>query len=258
MSQRQQLERIMEIDRQVRSDLYPNANTLSKEMEVSRRVIFNDRDFMINRLGAPIEYDRKKGGWCYTDTTWILPNIMVSGGELLAFFLSIEVARRFLGTALEGTLRSAVDKIARNIRGPVSVDLETLRTHYTFAIPSLSIVSEQAILDIHRAISNNQKMWMRYYTASRDERTDRIVAPYHLYNMRGDWYLIALDDRRGEFRNFLVSRPLKIRRRTCQRGVRSTGMDRHMDMRNTCVSLWPIQIMSWKYDHKYVKTAREI
>jgi predicted DNA-binding transcriptional regulator YafY len=206
MSQRQQLERIMEIDRQVRSGVYPNANTLSKEMEVSRRVIFNDRDFMINRLGAPIEYDRKKGGWCYTDTTWILPNIMVSGGELLAFFLSLEIARRFLGTALEGTLRSAVDKIAKSIRGPVSVDLETLRTHYTFTVPSLTNVSEQAILDIHRAISNNQKMWMRYYTASRDEHTDRTVAPYHLYNLRGDWYLIALDDRRGEFRNFLVSR----------------------------------------------------
>jgi predicted DNA-binding transcriptional regulator YafY len=49
-------------------------------------------------------------------------------------------------------------------------------------------------------------MWMRYYTASRDAHTERTIAPYHLHNMRGDWYLIALDDRRGEFRSFLVSR----------------------------------------------------
>lgn len=58
MSQRQQLERIMVIDRSIRGGEYPNADRLAARMEVSRRVIFNDRDFMINRLGAPIENDR--------------------------------------------------------------------------------------------------------------------------------------------------------------------------------------------------------
>ena len=110
MSQRQQLERIMEIDRQIRDGEYPNADQLAKELEVSRRVIFVDRDFMINRLGAPIEYDRARGGWCYADETWILPGIFVTEGELLAFFLSVEVANNYLGTGLEKTLRSAVEK----------------------------------------------------------------------------------------------------------------------------------------------------
>ena len=58
MSQRQQLERLMAIDRSIRDDEYPNADRLAKRLEVSRRVIFNDREFMINRLGAPIEFDR--------------------------------------------------------------------------------------------------------------------------------------------------------------------------------------------------------
>src|SRR5271157_3816474 len=109
MSQRQQLERILEIDRRIRSGEFPNADRLAVILEVSRRVIFNDRDFMISRLGAPIEYDRVHGGWCYRNETWIFPNILVTEGELLAFFLSIEVARRYLGTGLETDLRSAVD-----------------------------------------------------------------------------------------------------------------------------------------------------
>ena len=54
MSQRQQLERIMEIDRRIREGEYPNAEKLAESLEVSRRVIFNDRSFMIYRLGAPI------------------------------------------------------------------------------------------------------------------------------------------------------------------------------------------------------------
>jgi predicted DNA-binding transcriptional regulator YafY len=206
MSQRQQLERIFEIDRQVRAGEYPNADRLAEKLEVSRRVIFKDREFMVNRLFAPIEYDYEKGGWYYADETWMLPNILVSEGELLAFFLSVEVARRYMGTAMEETLRSAVEKISQNIKGPVSVDLETLRAHYTFAAPVLAAVNEQVLLDLHHAIGENHRVWMRYYTASRDEHTERTVSPYHLYNVNGDWYLIAFDDKRKSFRNFSVGR----------------------------------------------------
>jgi predicted DNA-binding transcriptional regulator YafY len=211
MSQRQQLERIMEIDRAIRAGEYPNADKLAEKLETSRRVIFMDREFMINRLGAPIEFSREKGGWSYSDATWTIPNIMVSEGELLAFFLSVEVARRYMGTALEEALRRAVSKFSKNIRGPVSVDLETLRKNYTFATPALAGVDEQVLLDLHHAIGERRRVWMRYYTASRDEHTERKVSPYHLYNGQGDWYLIAFDDLRKEVRNFAVGRVEELR-----------------------------------------------
>jgi predicted DNA-binding transcriptional regulator YafY len=206
MSQRQQLERIMEIDRRIRDGEYPNPNQLAKDLEVSRRVIFVDRDFMINRLGAPIEFDRTRGGWYYADETWILPGIIVTEGELLAFFLSVEVAKQYLGTGLEKTLRSAVDKLSKNVKGSVTVDLDTLRSHYSFSTPTPLTANEQALLDLHHAIAGSKRVWMRYYTASRDEHTERTVHPYHLSNVRGDWYLVAYDEFRQGIRNFAVGR----------------------------------------------------
>ncbi|MHC1740620.1 MAG: helix-turn-helix transcriptional regulator [Anaerolineaceae bacterium] len=206
MSQRQQLERIMAIDRSIRGDEYPNADRLGEMLEVSRRVIFNDRDFMINRLGAPIEFDRQHGGWFYANKTWVLPGMIVTEGELLAFFLSVEISKRFLGSSFESSLRSAVEKISRGVKGPVSVDLETLRSHFTFSGQTLISTNEKVLLDIYAAINNCQCFWMRYFTASRGEHTERKVHPYHLFNMRGDWYLIAFDETRNEFRNFLVGR----------------------------------------------------
>ena len=206
MSQRQQLERIMEIDHRIRDGEYPNPNQLAKDLEVSRRVIFVDRDFMINRLGAPIEYDRVRGGWYYADETWILPGIIVTEGELLAFFLSVEVAKRYLGTGLEETLRSAVEKVSKNVKGSITVDLDTLRSHYSFSTPTLLDSNEHALLDLHHAIAGSKRVWMRYYTASRDERTERVVHPYHLSNVRGDWYLIAYDEFRQGIRNFAIGR----------------------------------------------------
>jgi len=206
MSQRQQLERILEIDRRIRAGEYPNPNRLAAEMEVSRRVIFSDREFMVSRLGAPICFDRRYNGWYYSDPVWMLPAVMVTEGELLAFFLSIEAARRYLGTALESPLRSAIDKIGKTINGPVSIDLETLRRHYTFAAPALTSVDEQTLLGLHTGIVTRRKVWMRYYTASRDAHTERVVDPYHLYNSQGDWYLVAFDERRQEVRSFLAGR----------------------------------------------------
>lgn len=206
MSQRQQLERIMEIDRRIRDGQYPNPNQLATDLEVSRRVIFVDRDFMITRLGAPIEYDRVRGGWYYSDETWVLPGIIVTEGELLAFFLSVEVAKRYLGTGLEATLRSAVEKLSKSIKGSVSVDLDTLKSHYSFTAPTLLATNEGALLALHQAISESKKIWMRYYTASRDDHTERVIHPYHLSNIRGDWYLIAFDELRQEIRNFSVGR----------------------------------------------------
>ena len=206
MSQRQQLERIMEIDRRIRDKEYPNADRMAEILEVGRRVIFNDRDFMINRLGAPIEYDREHGGWTYTDRTWMLPGMIVTEGELLAFFLSMEISKRFLGSTLETPLRSAVEKITRSVKGPVSVDVEALRSYFTFSGPALLAANEQALLDIHHAITNRFCIWMRYFTAGRGEFTERKVMPYHLHNFRGDWFLIGFDTLRNDYRIFLIGR----------------------------------------------------
>jgi hypothetical protein len=49
------------------------------------------------------------------DATWVLPNFFVTDGELLAFFLSVELTRRYLGTAFETPLRKLVDLLASSL-----------------------------------------------------------------------------------------------------------------------------------------------
>ena len=207
MSQRQQLERIFEIDRQLRAGLYPKAEDIAAKLECSRRVIFKDREFMVERLGAPIEFDRDKDGWYYTDPTWVLPTIMVNEGELLAFFLSVEVAQRYLGTALEGPLRAAVEKIAQSIKGvATTVDLESLRSHLSIAEPTAARTNEQLLLDLHDAVQNSYQIRINYFTAKRGEWNERTLNPHHLYHERGAWYVFGFDHLRHEMRNFHLGR----------------------------------------------------
>mgnify|MGYP001627219939 CR=1 FL=1 len=206
MSGRQQLERILEIDRQIRALKYPNARRLARELEVSERTIYQDRQFMVDRLRAPLAYDRRRGGWYYTDPNWALPSVLVTEGELLAFFLSVEVARRYLGTAFEGPLCSAVEKITAGLKSQIQVSLEDLRACYIFAPPPVVSVKEELLLELHRAIQCCRQVKIRYYTASRGCWQVRVVEPYHLYNLRGDWYLIAFDHLRRDMRTFHAGR----------------------------------------------------
>lgn len=206
MSGRQQIERIIEIDRQVRAGLYPNAVSLARELEVSERTIYQDRQFLLDRLGAPLAYDRRRGGWYYTDPTWVLPSVLITEGELLAFFLSMEAARRFLGTPFETPLRSAVAKITSSLKAPVDVSLDELRRCYAFASPPALGVREEFLLDLHKAIQEQRQVLIHYYTASRGCWQERVVDPYHLYNRGGDWYLIAFDHLRKAFRIFHTGR----------------------------------------------------
>ena len=68
------------------------------------------------------------------------------------------------------------------------------------------IVDGQLLIDLHQAILNRQQVWMRYYSANRGVVSERVVYPYHLHNFQGDWFLVAFDTFRSDFRLFLVGR----------------------------------------------------
>jgi predicted DNA-binding transcriptional regulator YafY len=206
MSQRQQMERILEIDRQVRAGMYPNAERLAQALNVGKRVIYNDRTFMLDRLKAPLATDRNRGGWYYTDTAYSLPNIMATQGELFAFFLSVEIAQRYMGTAFQEPLLSMLDKLAQTMTGDISVDLETLRQHYSFVPPPLLETNPQHLMTLHQAIQARQLIHLAYHANTTNEFSERIIEPYHLHNLKGDWYVLTYDPAKDDKRTFHVGR----------------------------------------------------
>jgi len=56
------------------------------------------------------------------------------------------------------------------------------------------------------AVSHVERVAVRYWTASRDEVTDRTITPRRMFVDRGDWYVEADDERSGERRTFRVDR----------------------------------------------------
>ena len=206
MAGRDQLRRILEIDKRVRSGLYPHPNALASELEVARRVIFNDRAYMINTLGAPLEYSRERQGWFYTQVNWMLPSVLITRGELIAFLLAIESAQRQLGPAIESELTAAIEKIGRGLSGTIAIDLEALRRHFTFASLPAARAEPSTLLALHEAIEGQNIVAMEYFSAHRGQSSRRKIEPHHLHNSSGDWYVFAFDRTKTKMLTFNAAR----------------------------------------------------
>jgi predicted DNA-binding transcriptional regulator YafY len=200
------LERLLAMDAAIRGGGYPNVAVFMDRFEVSERTVRGDLAFMRERLNAPLEHDRTRGGYYYSDSTYVLPTMFATEGDLLAFFLSVELTRRYLGTAFETPLRKAAAALALSLPDRVQLDMSLLAQHYTFQPGATASADPALLVALHEAIHERWPVEITYFTAGRGERNQRVIEPYQLYNVRGEWQVIAFDHLRNQFRHFAVSR----------------------------------------------------
>jgi predicted DNA-binding transcriptional regulator YafY len=74
LASRPPLRRLLAIDRLLRSNRYPNARGLAAELEVSRRTVSRDLEFLRDSLGAPLEFSPGHNGYHYTETDYSPPS----------------------------------------------------------------------------------------------------------------------------------------------------------------------------------------
>lgn len=201
--------RIYQIDKHIRSNAYPSIASLSEKLEVSRRTIERDIFYMRIYLGAPIEYDRAKRGYCYSSKDFGLPSISLSEGEAVAVFLAQKVLSQYKGTPFEKPIQRAMAKILCVLPEEISVDFSLFDSAISFATGELRGDKEEVARMfeiITQAIKECRVLKMDYYTASRDKETSREVHPYHLRHWQNSWYLIGYCCVRDEIRIFAVDR----------------------------------------------------
>jgi proteasome accessory factor C len=76
------------------------------------------------------------------------------------------------------------------------------------AAPNVAIDLErpQFLDTVRAAMEQREYLTVTYYTARRDERTERVLAPQAVFASQGDWYVIADDSMSGEERRFRIDR----------------------------------------------------
>lgn len=202
--------RLLRLDQQIRDGCYPNAQGFAAQCNCTSRQVHYDRKRLIE-MGAPLLWNAGHKGWFYTDPTWSLPAVYLNEGELLAFFLSVEIARGNGNPGLQSALMSAAAKISDSLTDRVSVDLNALRDGTSYHLSPAARVESEVYLQLQRAVAARHKVRARYYTATRGQWSERTLHPYHLHFARGEWILIAHDENRGELRCFNIARFQNLR-----------------------------------------------
>lgn len=200
------LERVLRMSTMIQSGNYPTVKTFMKHFEVSERTVLSDIEFLKNRFYAPLVYSRKHHGYTYTDKHWQLPILPIAQGQLLALFLSVELTERYLGTSFEEPLRDAIQQMIELLPHDVQVPMRELAHHYSIRLGASAKTPPEILLALQHAIQNRHPVDMLYFTASRGQENQRVIHPYHLINIRGEWNVVAYDLLRQSIRQFALPR----------------------------------------------------
>jgi predicted DNA-binding transcriptional regulator YafY len=205
-----QLERLLEIDRLIRSPKRQTAATLARELEVSERTIQTDIAFLKNRYFAPIAFHKSEGLY-YTDGDWRLPTVGLSQGELFALTLGARMLEAYSGTVYGVELRSAIARLAERLPEQVWVNLQQLvDENVLFRTGAELDLDPQVWQVLEMACQLKQRVLMRYYTAGRNDESERRLDPYVLHFTRNNPYVTGYCHKREMVRWFRVDRVRSI------------------------------------------------
>ena len=94
-----QYRRLLFIDQKLRDSSrggkLPNCTSLADEWETSPRTIQRDIEFLKWEMDAPIEYDRSRHGYYYSEPDFVLPALRIGEGDLFAICLAEKVLRQY-------------------------------------------------------------------------------------------------------------------------------------------------------------------
>jgi predicted DNA-binding transcriptional regulator YafY len=200
------LERMLRIHQAIQAGNHPNASTLAREMEVSAKSIHRDLEFMRDRLDLPLEYDAARGGYHYTETVSSFPTLQITEGELFALLVAEKALQQYRGTNFEKPLLSAFKKMSASLPDTISLNLADWEQTISFRTRAEPVVNLKIFDALGKATAQRQQLELTYRKAGQREPELRVVDPYHLANINGEWFLFAFDHLRQDVRTFVPAR----------------------------------------------------
>ncbi len=201
----------MKIHEALQSGKFPNASTLSRELDISTKSIHRDLEFMRDRLNLPLEYNPLKRGFHYTQEVSSFPTMQVSEGELFALIVAEKALQQYRGTTFEKPLLSAFKKMAESLPDTVSFHLADWDAAISFRTRAEPILNLEIFDALAKAAAGRKQLEIHYRKPGQAKAEGRIVDPYHFGNINGEWFLFAFDHLRKDIRTFVPARMEKVR-----------------------------------------------
>lgn len=200
------LERMLRIHQVLQSGQFPNATTLAAEMEVSTKSIHRDLEFMRDRLELPLSYDHAHNGYHYTEEVGNFPTLQITEGEMFALLVAEKALQQYRGTTFERPLISAFKKMAASLPDTVSLNIADWEQTISFRTRAEPILNLETFDALSKAAAQRTQLQLTYRKPGQRATELRVVDPYHLANINGEWFLFAWCHLRKDIRTFVPAR----------------------------------------------------
>src|SRR5208282_4740728 len=200
------LERMLRIHQALQSGKFPNASTLAREIEVATKTIHRDIEFMRDRLNLPIEFNPGKNGYFYTGEVSAFPTMQITEGEIFALVVAEKALQQYRGTSFEKPLLSAIHKMEQSLPDTISLNFADIGQTISFRTRAEPILDLKIFDALAKAVAQRQQLELHYRKPGQAKTEPRVVDPYHLANINGEWFLFAYDHARKDIRTFVPAR----------------------------------------------------
>ncbi|MEI7936468.1 MAG: WYL domain-containing protein [Verrucomicrobiota bacterium] len=205
------LARMLQIHQAIQAGGYPNASALASQLEVCTKSINRDLEFMRDRLDLPIQYDGSRFGYFYSEPVNAFPTLHITEGELFALVVAERALQQYRGTNFEKPLLSALRKMEQALPDTISLSLSDVEQTISFRTSSEPILDLQIFDTLAKATTARRQLEITYRKPGHQQAEQRVVDPYHLANINGEWFLFAYDHLRDDLRTFVPARIKTIR-----------------------------------------------
>jgi predicted DNA-binding transcriptional regulator YafY len=197
---------MLRIHQAIQSGKHPNAVSLALQLEVSTKSIHRDLEFMRDRLELPLEFSAARRGYHYTEEVGAFPTLQITEGELFALLVAEKALQQYRGTTFERPLLSAFKKMAASLPDTISLNLADWEQTISFRTSAEPILNLETFDTLAKATAQRRQLQLTYRKPGRRETELRLVDPYHLANINGEWFLFAWCHLRQDIRTFVPAR----------------------------------------------------
>lgn len=202
------IERITKITRLIRRHGSVSMAKLKAELEISQASVKRDLEFLRDRLGCPLEWDRTQRGWVIRDDLadggrFELPGVWFNASEIFALLTMLHLVEGVQPGLLEehvGPLKSRLRSLLAE--GTKSTDpIERKFKLIRFAPRKVESKHFQLVAG---ALLDGKRLHLRYLNRGRKEYTERTISPQQLVHYRENWMLDAWCHTRNAIRSFAL------------------------------------------------------
>ena len=114
--------------------------------------------------------------------------------------------QQYRGTTFERPLLSAFKKMAASLPDTISLNLADWEQTISFRTSAEPILNLENFDTLAKATAQRRQLELTYRKPGRRETELRVVDPYHLANINGEWFLFAWCHLRQDIRTFVPAR----------------------------------------------------